>query len=159
MWQQSQLAVVRVALVGDEPSNAASEAVAFVYAVFTEGPPPEDALRAGLADDFVYEDRRSGWKFPDGDAESYPKVLLSIWETGADGQPRFGMNTLAVRGERFAAISVVIDYGNGMVMESIHIYGLDARASLLQCDIDFDVDDVDGAIAELDRLHALSVTS
>jgi len=145
--------------VSDEPSNAASEAMAFTFALFAEGPPPEDVLRAGLTDDFGYEDRRSGWKFPNADAESYPKVLLSIWETGAGGQPRFGMKTLAVRGERFAAIAMEVDYGNGMTIESIHIFGLDPSASLLQREVDFDLDDVDGAIAELDRLHSQAEAS
>ena len=38
--------------------------------------------------------------------------------------------TLAVRGERFAAVAVQIDYGNGMLRESIHVIGLDATLSL-----------------------------
>lgn len=145
--------------MGDEPSNAASEAVLFMVAVFAEGSPPEDVLRAALSDDFAYEDRRRGWTFPDADAESYPKVILSIWQTGANGQPRWDLETLAVRGERFAAIVLQIDYGNGMVTESIHVFGLDATLSLVQRDIDFDLDDVDGAIAELDRLYRQSETS
>ncbi len=158
-WQRAQVAFGRVASVGDEPSNAATEAVVFMVAVFAEGPPPEQVLRAALSDDFAYEDRRAGWTFPDADAESYPKVILSIWQTGAAGQPRWDVETLAVRGERFAAIVLRIDYGNGMVTESIHVFGLDATLSLVQCDVDFDLDDVDGAITELDRLHGLSETS
>ena len=153
------MAVGRVASVGDEPSNAASDAVLFMVAVFAEGSPPEDVLRAALSDDFAYEDRRRGWTFPDADAESYPKVILSIWQTGAAGQPRWDVETLAVRGERFAAIVLQIDYGNGMVTESIHVFGLDATLSLVQCDVDFDLDDVDGAVAELDRLYRQSEKS
>ena len=156
--QRAQLTVGRVASVGDEPSNAASEAVLFLVAVFGEGRPPEDLVRAALADDFAYQDRRRGWTFPDADVASYPKVILSIWQTGA-GQPRFETRTLAVRGERLAAIAVTIDYGNGMVVESIKVCGLDATASLVQHDIDFDLDDVDGAIAELDRLYRQSEAS
>ena len=139
--------------MSEEPSNAASEAVLFMVAVFTEGPPPEDVLRAVLSDDFAYADRRRGWTFPEADAETYPKVILSIWQTGA-GQPRWDLETLAVRGERFAAVVVQIDYGNGMVTESIHVVGLDATLTLVQRDVDFDVDDMDGAIAELDRLES-----
>ena len=158
-WQQAQLAVGRVASVGDELANAASEAVVFMVAVFAEGSPPEDVLRAALSDDFAYEDRRRGWTFPDADAEYYPKVLLSIWQTGAAGQPRWDHETLAVRGDRFAAIVLKIDYGNGMVTESIHVFGFDATLSLLQRDVDFDLDDVDGAVAELDRLDRQSEKS
>ena len=153
------MAVGRVASVGEVPANAASEAVVFMVAVFAEGSPPEDVLRAALSDDFAYEDRRRGWTFPDADAEFYPKVLLSIWQTGAAGQPRWDLETLAVRGERFAAIVLKIDYGNGMVTESIHVFGFDATLSLLQRDVDFDLDDVDGAVAELDRLYSQSEKS
>ena len=145
--------------MGSEPSNVASEAVVFMVAVFAEGPPPEAVLRAALADDFAYEDRRRGWTFPDADAESYPQVILSIWQTGAAGQPQWDLETLAVRGERFAAMLLKIDYGNQMVTESVHILGLDATLSVVQCDIDFDLDDMDAVIAELDRLHQQSEAS
>ena len=47
---------------------------------------------------------------------------------------------------------VQIDYG-GMLIEHIHVIGLDATLSLLHRAVDFDRDDVDGAITELDRLH------
>jgi hypothetical protein len=59
-----------------------------------------------------------------------------------------------VRGKRFTAIVLQIDCGNGMVTESIHVFGLDATLSLVQRDVDFDLDDMDGAIAELDRLQS-----
>jgi len=141
--------------VGDEPSNAASRYLSNVCAVFTEfGLPSEDEVRAGLADDFAYEDRRRVFRFPDADVGSYPVFVGSVWQTGAGGQPRFEVETLAVRGERFAVIGIEIDYGNGMLAESVHVFGLDATLSLLQRDVDFDLDDLDGAIAELDRLHS-----
>ena len=70
------------------------------------------------------------------------------------GQPRWELETLAVRGERFAAVAVQTDYGNGMLRESIDVIGLDATLSMMQRQVDFDRDDVDGAIAELDRLHS-----
>jgi hypothetical protein len=142
-----------VASVSEEPSNAASERVRSVYASFAEaGCPPEELTRAGLTDDFVYEDRRSGPSFPHADAESFPKLVSTMWQTGA-GQPRFEVETLAVRGERFAALAVQLDYGTGMLSESIFVIGLDATLSLAHRAFDFDRDNVDGAIAELDRLH------
>ena len=116
------------------------------------GSPSEQWVRAGLTDDFTYEDRRSGPSFPDADAESFPRTVLSMWQTGAPGQPRFEPETLAVRGERFAAVAVRTVYGNGMVLETINVIGLDATLSLRQRQVNFDRDDVDGAIAELDRL-------
>jgi hypothetical protein len=139
--------------VSDEPSNAASEFLCDAFAFFTErGAPSEEVVRAGLTDDFTYEDRRSGPSFPDADADSIPKVVLSIWQTGA-GKPRWSTETLAVRGERFAAVAVEVDYGNGMVRENICVVGLDATLRRTHRQVDFDVEDVDRAIAELDRLH------
>jgi hypothetical protein len=139
--------------VSDEPSNAASRFLHAVCAAVTEGIPTEGAVRAGLTDDFLYEDRRRGLRMPDADAESYPAHLRTIWQTGADGQPRFKPETLAVRGERLAVIGMQIDYGNEMITESIHVFGLDATLSMLQRDLDFDLDDLDGAITEMDRLQ------
>jgi hypothetical protein len=77
-----------------------------------------------------------------------------VWQTGADGQPRWETETLAVRGERFAGVAVRVDYGNGMTFDAIQVIGLDAALSLLQRIVDFDPDAVDGAIAELDRMHS-----
>jgi hypothetical protein len=137
-----------------EPSNAASDFLRIVLAGFTErGSPPEKVVRAGLADDFVHEDRRRGPTFPDGGAESYTKVILSLWQTGAPGQPRWEHETLAVRGERFAAVAVQTVYGNGMRNEALQVIGFDATLSQFQLIVDFDIHDVEGAIAELDRLH------
>ena len=146
--------------MSDEPSNAASESLRYAFDFFTErGCPSEKLARAGLTDDFTYEDRRSGPSFPDADAETYSKIVLSVWQTGADGQPRWETETLAVRGERFAGVAVRVDYGNGMTFDAIQVIGLDAALSLLQRVVDFDRDDVDGAIAELDRMHGQSEAS
>jgi hypothetical protein len=115
--------------------------------------PSERWVRAGLTDDFTFEDRRRGLSFPDADADSFPKVVVSMWQTGAPGQPQFEPETLAVRGDRFAAVAVRTVYGNGMVLETINVIGLDTTLRLRQHQVNFDRDDVDGAIAELDRLH------
>ena len=146
--------------MSDQPSNAASEFLRYAFASFTEdGSPPEESVRAVLTDDFTYDDRRSGPNFPDADADSFAKFFLTAWQTGADGQPRFEAETLAERGERFAAVVAQVDYGNGMVGDFIIVIGLGASLSMMQRMVDFDIDDVDGAIAELDRLHGQSETS
>ena len=140
--------------MSDEPSNTASERFRNTLAVFTEtGAPSEASFRALLADDFTYEDRRRGPSFPNLDAESYPKFVETIWQTGV-GRPEFSVSEiLAVRGERYAAAMFQIDYGNGMLFESIHVLALDAALNLMQRQVDFDREDVDGATAELDRLY------
>jgi hypothetical protein len=141
-------------LVSDEPSNAASEYAGNVFAFFYEhGAPHEELVQASVTDDAVYSDRRSGPTFPDADAESMPMVIRSSWETGT-GQPRFEHQVVAVRGDRFAALVIQTDYGNGFLRESIIVVGLDATLSKLQRHVDFDIDDVDGAIAELDQVHS-----
>jgi hypothetical protein len=143
--------------VSDEPSNAASESLRNIYVSLSEAAsaPSEKWVRAGLTDDFVYEDRRSGPSFPDADAESMPKIVLSMWQTGA-GNPRWSTDTLVVRGERFAAVAMQVDYGNGMTRDYIMVFGLDAALRQVQRQIIFDRDDVDGAMAELDQLHIQS---
>ena len=136
-----------------EPSNAASEFARDAFAFLNDGAPTEELVRAMLTEDFTYEDRRSGPSFPDADAESVPKYVLSMWQTGA-GQPRWETETLAVRGERFAAVAIHTDYGNGMLLDSIDVFGLDATLRLEQRQVSLDRDDVEGAIAELDRLQS-----
>jgi hypothetical protein len=142
--------------VSDEPSNTASEFLRYPFAFLTEAasPPSEEWVRSGLTDDFAYEDRRHGVSYPDFDAETYPKYVLSIWQTGAGGQPRFEHKTLAVRGERFAAVAVQTDFGNGFLVEYISVVGVDATLNKMQRHVDFDRDNVDGAFAELDRLDS-----
>ena len=66
---------------------------------------------------------------------------------------------LAVRGDRIAACRVSVDYPNGWTTESIQVLELDASLRLLRRTFDFDPDDVDAAIAELDRLHSQAETS
>ncbi len=137
-----------------EPSNAASEALLASGVFLSEGRLSAEVVRAFLTDDYTYEDRCRGVSFPNADAESYPALVVSTWDLGA-GRPTFiVLNVLAVRGERFAAALVCIDYGNGMLRESIQVLALDASLSLLQRQVDFDTEDIDAAIAELDRLHA-----
>jgi hypothetical protein len=118
-----------------------------------ESRPEDGQIRAGLSDDFSSEDRRHGPTFPNGDADTYARFVASSWEVGS-GHPRFLLReTVSVRGERFAACLLEIDYGDGMISETLHVLGLDPTMRLMQRTIEFDVDDRVGALAELDRLH------
>ena len=119
-----------------------------------ESRPNDGQIRAGLSDDFCSEDRRRGPSFPNGDADSYARFVASAWEVGV-GRPRFSLReTVSVRGERFAACALEIDYGDGMISETLHVVGLDPTMRLMQRTIEFDLDDVDEATAELDRLQS-----
>jgi hypothetical protein len=137
--------------VSDELSNAASEYFVAACAFLSCGVPDWD-IRAQLTDDYRYEDHRRGHILGEIDADTWQRFILSTWQTGA-GEPRFAVQgVLAVRDDRFAASRLDVDYGNGFVAESIHVIGLDPTLTLVQAASDYDVDDVDEAIAELDRL-------
>ena len=140
--------------MSDELSNAASEWVRNALRHLNELESPPSGMRVSLTDDYVYEDRRHGPSFPSADAESFPQALETLWDTGA-GRPRFTVHEiLAVRGDRTAACRLSTDYPNGWTTESIQVVRLDASLSLMQRKIDFDHDDLEGAIAELDRLQS-----
>lgn len=137
--------------MSEDPSNFASEAFAAACATLSQGRPSDD-LAAGLADDFVYEDRRPGHLLGKLDAEQWREVTLATWDT-ASGIPQYRVHgVLAVRGDRFAVCRYDLDYGNGMMTENLTLFGLDATLTTVQAIIEFDADDVDGVIAELDRL-------
>ena len=61
-----------------------------------------------------------------------------------------------MRAERFAAVAVQTDYGNGMLRDNVVVIALDATLRMEQRQVDFDRDDVDAAITELDRMHSQS---
>lgn len=137
--------------MSEEPSNAASEYLVAACAFLSCGIPDWD-IRAQLTDDFHYADHRRGRILGEIDANTWQRFILSTWQTGA-GDPQFAVHGAhAVRGDRFAACRLDVDYGNGWIAESIHLLGLDPTLTLVQTVSDYDVDDIDEAIAELDRL-------
>jgi hypothetical protein len=123
-----------------------------VLDVLNTGFPGHEWIRASVTDDFTHEDH-GPLHFPNADADTWGQQIESLWLTGADGQLRTGCRTVAVRGERFAALAVTVDFGNGMISEWAVVAGLDPTLALLQRSVFFDIDDVDGAILALDRLH------
>ena len=141
--------------MSDEPANTASELMRATFAVLNDfESPPHEMIRSSFTDDFVYEDRRRGAIFPVMGAELATEALASIWDTGA-GRPRFSVpEILAVRGQRLVAARLVVDYDIGFTLEAIQMLQLDATVTRVQRAFDFDVDDVDTVIAELDRLHS-----
>ena len=141
--------------MSDEPSNTASEWMRGTYAVFDDfESPPHEMIRSSFTGDFVYEDRRRGALFPVMDAELVAGGVRVLSGHGA-GRPRFTVHQiLAVREERLVAARLVVDYDIGFVLEAIQLLQLDATATRVQRAFDFDLDDVDTVIAELDRLHS-----
>jgi len=140
--------------VSDEPSNTASKYMrAAISSYNTSGLPPEKLVRASVTDDFTYSDRRRGPSFPEVDADGVARFFATIWETGV-GEPRWELqHVLAVRGEHIVAGAIEVDYGNGMTTAAIQVVEFDSSSRRIRRVIDFDADDLDGAIAELDRLY------
>jgi hypothetical protein len=138
--------------MGEELSNFASEAFAFGCAALSERRPTSEELRATLADDFRLEDRRPGRLMGNVDGEGMVENLLAAWETGA-GIPEWRVHgVVAVRGDRFAVCRYDLDYGNGMMTANLGLIGFDPTLTVFETFLQFDADDVDGAIAELNRL-------
>jgi hypothetical protein len=110
-------------------------------------------LELSLPPGFVYEDRRSGMNFGALTADEFRDLIASTWEVGSD-QRRWSIGgVIATRGERLALVEFQIDYGDGSVFESIQLLQIDQTLSSWLRIVDFDVHDLEAAIAELERLH------
>ena len=107
-----------------------------------------------LTDDFVFEDRRSGFNYGRHDATTYREASRSVFDVGS-GRPSWSIpEVIAVRGRRIAATALVIDYGNDMCTDMIACVRFDPQLQRLQRRVLFDIDARLAAIAELDRMHA-----
>jgi hypothetical protein len=112
-------------------------------------------MSKSVTSDFAYDARNSlGVDFGPSD---WPKFLGSIWQVSV-GRPKLSEPpVLAVRGQRCAAITARIDYGDDAFTEYLHCIVLDPALQRLQWIVSFNADRPDdghAAIAELDRLHA-----
>jgi len=139
--------------MSDEPlTNAAVE---FMRATILDMNLMErDEYFAPLTDDFVLDDRRSGFNNGLIDAATYPELIRSTWDVGS-GRPNWSiLEVIAVRGRRIAAMMVVIGYGNDMHTDAIICVRLDPQVRRLQRVVTFDIDARDAAIAEVDRMLA-----
>jgi hypothetical protein len=113
-----------------------------------------DEFTPPLTDDFVLDDRRSGFNNGLIDAATYPELIRSTWDVGS-GRPSWSiLDVIAVRGQRIAAMSIVIGYGNDMHTDAIICVRFDTQRQLQQRLVVIDIDDRDAAIAEVDRMYA-----
>lgn len=107
-----------------------------------------------VTDDFAFEDRRSGFNYGLLDASAFPEMIRTTWDVGS-GRPTWSIQeVIAVRGQRIAAIAVIVDYGNDMQNNVILSVRLDPKLQLLQRLVEFDIEARDAAIAEVDQMHA-----
>jgi hypothetical protein len=142
--------------MSDEPlTNAAVEGIRGAYALLqaADGPPTDS--EEWLSADFTYVGRnRVGVNFGVMTSSDWRGFMASFWEIAPGRLEWSDPVAIAVRGQRCAAITASIGYGNDTFTDFIHCLRLDPALQRLQRIVSFDVDDVDAAIAELDRLHA-----
>lgn len=138
--------------MSDEPlTNAAVEFLGELFARTVEQP----SGHVQVTDDFFYEDRQSGGvNFGRIDAAGFREFVSTAWDVGT-GRPRWTVQrVIAIRGQLSAAMNVSLDYGDDMFVDNILLFQLDANHELMHRLMVFDLDDVDAAVAELDRMHA-----
>jgi hypothetical protein len=109
-------------------------------------------FRSRFADDFVREDRRRLIAVPDSDRDDWFESILAYWDLGK-GAPSFRVaEVLAVRGERLVLLRARVEYEDGSATGMLIVCGLSADMRVRHA-VMFDIDDLDAAFAELDRLH------
>jgi hypothetical protein len=141
--------------VSDEPvTNAAVEWLRDAHALMNrrEKPPPHTK-----PDGFIAEDRRTragGTNFGRLDGENFEAYYNLSWEFG-NQRPHFSITDVhAVGGQSLAVVTEKIDYRNDMYFEGVIVIEFDPVLRLHRRSIVFDLEDVDAAIEELDRLLA-----
>jgi len=142
-------------VVPDEPmTNAAVEWMRRMYEhaeLLTEPP-----TRAPVTEDFLYTDRRTGGGVNYGslDASGWRQLVTETWRVGS-GRPSLAVvEVVATRGQWSAAVVESTDLGDDMAMEYITCFQLDSTTRLMRRSFNFNVDDREAAVAELDRMHA-----
>ena len=139
--------------MGDEPSrNAASDLmVAMLERISSFDEWPETAPRVSA--DFVLDDRRrGGFGLGRVDREAAMAYSATAWKVGHGPPIQKVRRLIATVGDRLVAAVVETD-SDQWKSESITVWQIDSQSRNLQIAVMFDVDDVDAALAEIDRLH------
>jgi hypothetical protein len=138
--------------VEGEPTNAAAD----LYRTYTarlNTEPPAELFAEIMTDDFVRSDRRTLIALPTANRDEFTEQAL-IWFQMGDGPPIFEFReVLGVAGERLVLCAVWIGYKSGQGVDMLQIIVFDEKVELMEQLVSFDIDDVDDALAELDRLH------
>lgn len=112
---------------------------------------PETPTR--VAAEFVLDDRRRGGiGVGRVDRDVAMAYSQTAWEIGSGPPIQRVRRVLATLGDRLVAAHIESDTGQ-WESESIMVWRIDSQLRNLQVAVIFDADDVDAAIAELDRMH------
>lgn len=115
--------------------------------------PPVELFAEIMSEDFVRSDHRTLIALPTANREQFAEQA-SIWFQMGDGSPIFEFReALGVAGERLVLCAVWIGYGSGEGVDMLQIIVFDEPVERMEQLISFDIDDVDAALAELNRLH------
>jgi hypothetical protein len=137
-----------------EPSNAASEWTYKTAALLNDR---DFMLRDGLSlctEDFVRYDRRRMTAQPPTDRQGWLHAMLEFEELANGQWPAFELTeVLGVRGRRCVANRWVLTFGDVGELEFIVVGRTNEAIDKNEVIYFFDAEDVEEAIAELDRLH------
>lgn len=79
---------------------------------------------------------------------------LLLWFDLSDGKPILTVEVVAVRGDRLVLARMCIGYRDGDGTGVLSITQFDETVEKTQSAVRFDLDDLDAALAEIDKLHA-----
>ena len=139
--------------MGAEPANGAVNAVAEFMAMLGDHERSLNEWDRWFADEFVREDRRQLIATPTGDAATFQQQHLAWFEMGLEDLNFEMTGVVAVFGDRLALTRSRIGYSSGFPVEMLSISQWTEEIDRLQRIVQFDADDVDVALQELDRLR------
>jgi hypothetical protein len=141
--------------MGSELSNEASE---FAHRSVELLNDREFMVRNGLSmctEDFIRYDRRRMTAQPPADRQGWLDAMLTFEELSGGQWPTFELtDTLAVRGHRLVANRWTMGLGEAGQVEFVVVTRADEAVDKIELIYFFDPEDMDDALAELDRLHA-----
>lgn len=138
----------------DGPSNASVAAARRQVPLLNDR---DFMVRQGLSlctEDFVRYDRRRLTAQPPGDRQAWLDAMFAFEELAGGSWPSFEMTeVIAVRGDRLILARWTMGLGTAGEIQFAIVTQLDESIDKIQIICFFDPEDVDVAIAELDRLH------
>jgi len=139
--------------MGTEPRNGAVNAVVEFLTMLEDHERSLNEWYRWFADGFVREDRRPLIAMPTADAATFHQQHLAWFEMGDENLSFEMTEVVAMFGERLALTRTRIGYSSGFPVEMLSVTQWTEETDRLHKIVQFDGDDVDGALQELDRLR------
>lgn len=139
--------------MGAEPSNGAVDSVVEFLAMLEDHERSLNEWYRWFGDGFVREDRRRLIAMPTADAATFHEQHLAWFEMDDENLSFSMTEVVAVFGQRLAVTRTQVGTSAGFPVEMLSVSQWTEDAGQLQKIVQFDGDDVDGAVRELDRLR------